>query len=153
MTNNIIDNKRIAKNTFMLYIRMFLTLCIGLYSSRVILNTLGVVDFGIYNVVGGLVAMFGFLNSSMTSGTQRFLTFTLGKDDKREMHKVFASSIVVHLLVGLFVLMLAETVGLWFLWNKMVIPFPRFIAAFVTYQCVVVSTIMNLPLFPQQRLS
>lgn len=89
------SNSRIAKNALMLYIRMFLTMIVGLYTSRVVLNTLGVEDYGIYGVVGGVVAMLGFLNASMSGATSRFLTFELGRGDKKRLAETFS----IHLIV------------------------------------------------------
>ena len=113
------NNKRIAKNTIMLHLRMFLTMVVGLYTSRVVLQTLGVEDYGIYGVVGGIVAMMGFLNASMSGATSRFLTFELGRGDKERLSKTFSSSLVVHIIIAAIVFVVAETVGLWFLCNKL----------------------------------
>lgn len=135
------NNKRIAKNTLLLYFRMFLIMGITLYTSRIVLNTLGVEGYGIYNVVGGVVAMFGFLNSAMSTATQRYLTFGLGKDDNEGQVKVFNTSIQIHAVIAIVVLLLAETIGLWFLCNKMVIPASRLDAAMWVYQCAVVSSL------------
>ena len=90
------NNKRIAKNTLLLYFRMLVTMAVSLYTSRVVLNILGVEDFGIYNVVGGIVAMFGFINGSMTSATQRYLTFELGQNNRAQLTKVFSTSLSIH---------------------------------------------------------
>ena len=90
------NNKRIAKNTLLLYFRMLFTMAVSLYTSRVVLNILGVEDFGIYNVVGGIVAMFGFINGSMTSATQRYLTFELGQNNRAQLTKVFSTSLSIH---------------------------------------------------------
>ena len=116
------NNKRIAKNTLLLYFRMLVTMAVSLYTSRVVLNILGVEDFGIYNVVGGIVAMFGFINGSMTSATQRYLTFELGQNNRAQLTKVFSTSLSIHGIISFLIIVLAETVGLWFLWNKMQIP-------------------------------
>ena len=100
MTNQTSDNnKRIAKNTLLLYVRMFFMMGIALYTSRVVLNTLGVEDYGIYNVVGGLVSMFGLLNGSMSSATQRYITFELGKGDDKSLNKIFSLSLQIHALI------------------------------------------------------
>lgn len=109
------NNKRIAKNTIMLYLRMFLTMVVGLYTSRVVLQTLGVEDYGIYGVIGGIVAIMGFLNASMSGATSRFLTFELGRGDKERLSKTFSSALVVHIIIAAIVFVVAETVGLWFL--------------------------------------
>lgn len=109
------NSKRIAKNTLVLYIQMFVSMLIGLYISRVVLNVLGVEDFGLYNVIGGVVAMFGVLNSAMASSTSRFITFELGRGNNDRLKSVFSVSLLIHLLIALLICVLAETVGLWFL--------------------------------------
>ncbi len=118
----------------MLYIRMLLTMAVTLYTSRVVLNALEVEDFGIYNVVGGFVTIFGFLNSSMASATQRFLSFEIGKKDFMQLGKVFSMSVNIHFLIALVILMLAETVGLWFVNTQLTIPAERMEAAQWVYQ-------------------
>ena len=93
------NNKRIAKNTLFLYFRMMFTMGVSLYTSRVVLNNLGVQDYGIYNVVGGVIAMFSFLNGSMSSATQRFITYAIGKGDQLQLEKVFSTSLQIHALI------------------------------------------------------
>lgn len=142
------NNKRIAKNTMLLYFRMILTMLVTLYTSRVVLNTLGVEDFGIYNVVGGVVVMFSFLNSAMSSATQRFLSFELGKNNIKQFTKVFSMSINIHALIAIIILVLAETIGLWFVNTQLVIPTDRMDAANWVYQCSILAfmvTIMSVP--------
>lgn len=95
--HKISNNKRIAKNTLLLYFRMGITMIVSLFTSRVVLNTLGVEDYGVYNVVGGVVAMFGFINAAMSSATSRYITFALGKGDEGELHKVFCTSVNIHI--------------------------------------------------------
>ena len=136
------NNKRIAKNTMMLYIRMFLIMVVTFYTSRVVLDTLGEIDYGIYNVVGGVVAMFGFLNAAMSSATQRYLTFELGRQDVDRLKRVFITSMNIHILIAIIVFIFAETIGLWFLYNKMTIPNERFSAAMWVYQCSILSTMI-----------
>ena len=148
MGNTTENNKRIAKNTLLLYIRMLFTMVVSLYTSRVILNTLGVTDFGIYNVVGGVVAMFGFLNSAMSSSTQRFITFELGKNNLNQLQKVFNTSIIIHVFISIVILILAETFGLWFLYHKMTIPIERLDAALWAYQGAIASTIVLIMSVP-----
>src|SRR5690554_6010568 len=123
------NNKRIAKNTAMLYFRMILTMVVSLYTSRIVLNTLGVEDFGIYNVVGGFVTMLGFLNSAMARGTKRFLAFEIGKSNYPQLVKVFSMSVNIHFLIALIILLFAETIGLWFINNQLTIPSERIEAA------------------------
>ena len=142
------NNKRIAKNTLLLYFRMLFTMAVSLYTSRVVLNILGVEDFGIYNVVGGIVAMFGFINGSMASATQRYLTFELGQDNRNQLAKVFATSLSIHAIISFFIVLLAETIGLWFLWNKMQIPADRMNAAFWVFQCSVAASVIMIMSVP-----
>lgn len=134
------NNKRIAKNTLLLYVRTLFIMLVTLYTSRVVLNTLGVTDYGIYNVVGGVVAMFGFINGSMSSATQRYITFALGKGDKENLQKVFSTALQIHVLIAVLIIILGETVGLWFMYTQMQIPADRMDAAFWVLQCSIVST-------------
>ena len=142
------SNSRIAKNALMFYIRMFLTLIVGLYTSRVVLNTLGVEDYGIYGVVGGVVAMLGFLNASMSGATSRFLTFELGRGDKKRLAETFSSALIVHIIIALIVFVLAETVGLWFVTHKLVIPAGRMTAAHWVYQMSILSAMLGITQVP-----
>lgn len=146
--NEISNNKRIAKNTIMLYIRMLLSMVVSLYTSRVVLNTLGVEDYGIYGVVGGVVAMFSFLNASMSGATSRFLTFEMGRGDEQRLRDTFSSALLVHFGIAFVVLLLAETVGLWFLIHKLVIPEERMFAAHVVYQLSILSTMVSITQVP-----
>lgn len=123
------NNKRIAKNTLLLYARMLLLMFISLYTSRVVLKTLGVVDFGIYNVVGGVVAMFSMLSGSLSAAITRFLTYDLGKNDSILLEKTFCSSVVIQTFLAIIIVILAEVIGVWFLNYKMVIPVDRIYAA------------------------
>ncbi len=136
------NNKRIAKNTLLLYVRMLVTMAISLYTSRIVLATLGIEDFGIYNVVGGVVAMFGCINGSMASATQRYITFALGKNDATNLKTVFSTALQIHALIAVLIVLLGETVGLWFLYNKMLISADRIDAAFWVLQCSIVSTVI-----------
>lgn len=142
------DNKRIAKNTAMLYFRMLFIMCVTLYTTRIILNALGVEDFGIYNVVGGIVVMFTFLNSAMGASTSRFLIFELGKKDYQQLKKVFSASLSSHIAIAFIVFVLAETVGLWFLTHKLVIPEDRMSAAHWVYQFSILSAMVSLTQVP-----
>lgn len=132
----------------MLYFRMFLTMGVSLYTSRVILNTLGVSDFGIYNVVGGVVMMLSFLNASMSSATQRFLSFELGKQDYDQLKKVFGMSVNIHIIIAIAIFFLAETVGLWFLNAKLNIPETRMGAANWVYQFSIFSFMVSIVSVP-----
>ena len=148
MQDTTSNNKRIAKNTIMLYIRMFISMVVGLYTSRVVLATLGVEDYGIYGVVGGVVGMMGFLNASMSGATSRFLTFELGTGDKERLAKTFSSALIVHIGIARVVLILAETVGLWFLSNKLNIPAERMQAAHWVYQLSILSAMFGITQVP-----
>lgn len=136
------DNKRIAKNTLFLYGRMLIVLVVGLLTSRVVLNKLGVDDYGIYNVVGGFVTIFGFLNGAMANATQRSITFELALGDLEKQIKTFSTSVNLHLFLAIIIAFFAETVGLWFLYHKMTIPTDRMDAAFWVYQLSVAATVM-----------
>lgn len=128
------NNKRIAKNTMMLYVRLLFTMVISLYTSRIILKTLGVEDFGTFTIIGGLVTLFSFLNNAMTTSTQRFLNFELGKNNLLGVRRIFSMSMTAHLSICLLILILAETIGLWFMNEKMNIPAERLTAANWLYQ-------------------
>lgn len=123
------NTRRIAKNTMMLYIRMLFSMLVSLYTSRVVLNTLGVEDYGIYNVVGGLVSMFTLVSSSLSAAVSRFLTFELGRGDSEMLKRVFSTSLLIHMLLAAVIVILSETVGLWFLNTHMTIPPERLQAA------------------------
>lgn len=142
------DSKRIAKNTMFLYIRMFFIMAITLYTSRVVLKALGIEDYGLYNVVGGIVTMFSFLSGSLGAATSRFITFELGKKDYTKLNKIFNVALVVHLFIALVIVLLAETVGLWFFYEKMVIPDARLTAAFWVYQISILNTVVAITQVP-----
>lgn len=146
------NNKRIAKNTLMLYIRMLLKMLVSLYSSRVILNTLGVDDYGIYNIVGGVVIMFGFLNSTMSGTTSRFLTFQIGSGDIKKLKETFNSAFTVHIIIAILVFIIAETIGLWFLNEKLVIPENRIYAANIVYQLSLFAAMISIIQVPYSAL-
>lgn len=142
------NTKRIAKNTLMLYVRMLFGMLVSLYTSRVVLRTLGVEDYGIFNVVGGVVAMLSFFNSSMATSTQRFLNYEMGKGDLARLKEVFCNAVNAHWLIGIVVVLLLESIGLWFVYNKLNIPVHQFDAAVWVYHCAVVSfflSIINTP--------
>ena len=146
------NNKRILKNTVMLYIRMFLILGISLYTSRIILKHLGVEDFGIYNVVGGIVAMMGIVKSVMSTSTSRYLNFALGKGDSSLLNKSFSVSFVIYVILAFVFIILSETVGLWFLNTKLIIPPERLFAANVVYQFCILSGANSLMSTPYNAL-
>lgn len=144
MSESSSNNKRIAKNTLLLYFRTFLLMAITLYTSRIVLATLGVEDYGIYNVVGGFVAMFTVISGALSSSISRFITFELGHGDKTKLNRIFSTSVNIQIGIGFLILILGETVGLWFLNTQMNIPTERIGAANWVLQCSLVSFIINL---------
>ena len=138
------NNQRIAKNTLLLYIRMLLTMSISLYTSRIVLDTLGEVDFGIYNVVGGFVSMFVIISGAMTTATQRFLSFEIGKGAKGNVKALFSTAIMIHFFLAFIILILAETIGLWFLNTHMNFPANRYVAANWVFQFSILTFIINV---------
>lgn len=142
------SNKTIAKNTMFLYIRMFIVMVVTFYTSRVILAVLGASDYGIYNVVGGIVTMMSFLNGALSSSSSRFLTYELGKGNMDQLKKTFSASLNLHICVALLVLLVGETVGLWFFYEKLVIPNERMNAAFWVYQFSIITTMVNFTQVP-----
>ena len=127
-------NKRLAKNTIYLYIRMLFAVCINLYTSRLVLEYLGVEDFGVYNVVGGIVSLMMFVNTAMSGATSRFITFCLAKNDVLELKATISSAIQVHAIIALFILLIGESVGLWFVNSQLNIPTESMYAANWVYQ-------------------
>lgn len=144
MTTQQENTKRIAKNTLMLYVRMLFGMLISLYTSRVVLQALGVEDYGIYNVVGGVVAMFSMVSSSLSSSVSRFLTFELGKGDMEGLKKVFSTSLSIQLVLSGIIIILAETIGLWFLNTHMTIPDNWLYAANWVFHASVLTFVINL---------
>lgn len=138
------NNKQIAKNALALYFRMFFTMLVGLYTSRVILQALGVEDYGIYNVVGGFVSMFSLISGSLASSVSRFLTFELGRKNLDKLKRVFSTSIFVLIGLAIIVFIATETFGIWYLNNKMVIPESRMTAAMWCFQFSLVTFVVNL---------
>lgn len=142
------NNLRIAKNTMFLYVRMLFLLVLGLYTSRVTLAVLGVEDYGIYSVVGGIVTLFMFFNSALTSGVQRFLNFYIGEDDNESLRKVFSFSMRAFIVLTLVIVLLSETIGLWLLEKYMVIPAERMNAARIIYQLSIIQTVFSMLKIP-----
>lgn len=138
------NNKRLAKNTLFLYLRMFFILAVTLYTSRVILEVLGVEDFGIYNVVGGIVTMFSMFTGSLTSAINRFLTIELGKQNQKRLNIIFSSSVNIQIILSVIICVLVELIGVWFLNNKMNIPDDRLHAANWVLHCSVLTFMINL---------
>ena len=141
-------NKRIAKNAAALYFRMIISMVVGIYTSRVILQALGVEDYGIYNVVGGFVSMFSLISSSLNVAVGRFLTYELGSGNRKRLRIVFSTSFFVMLGLSVIVIILTETVGLWYMFNKLVIPYERFYTALWCFQLSVASFIISLIVSP-----
>lgn len=142
------DNRKIAKNTMFLYFRMLLVMGVNLYTSRVVLQVLGFENYGLYNVVGGIVTMFTFLNGSLGAATSRYITFELGKRDFERLNKVFNTALIIHVIIALLIILLAETVGLWFFYEKMTIPHGRLEAALWVYQISVITCFFSLTQVP-----
>ena len=143
-----VNNKRIAKNTMILYFRMLITTVVSLYTTRVVLATLGVDDYGIYGLVGGIVSLLGFINASMSGATSRFLTFELAKGSIKRLSDTFSSAMIAHIIIACIVLLISETVGLWFLCNKLVIPENRMFAAHCVFQLSILSTMLTITQVP-----
>ena len=142
------NSSRIVKNTLALYFRQILIMLVSLYTVRVVLNVLGAEDYGIYNVVAGVVTMFGFLSGAMASASQRYFSFELGKNNQEGLEKIFAITVTIYAILALAIILLAETLGLWFVCKKLVIPAERLTAAKWIYQCAIISflfTIMTTP--------
>lgn len=148
MGNNSVNNKRIARNTLMLYIRMLIIMGVTLYTSRVILNTLGVKDFGIYNIIASVIVLFSFLNAAMTSTSQRFLSFALGKENTTGVQKVFSNSLSAFLILAIIVFILAETIGFWFIKTQISIPSERIDAANIVYHISIITTCIQIMRIP-----
>lgn len=145
---NSINNKRIAKNTLVLYCRTLVVLVVSLYTSRLVLNALGVEDYGTYNVVGGVVAMFSVISGALSSAISRFITFELGKGNKEKLRLIFSSSVNIQVGISLIVLLIGEIVGVWFLNYQMNIPQERLVAANWVLQCSLLTFCINLISIP-----
>lgn len=150
MQENQINNnsKRIARNTLYLYMRQILVMLVTLYTSRVILKVLGVVDFGVYNVVGGMVSMFAFLNSALGQATQRFIAIGIEKDGVDQQRKIFSMLMNVHILIAVVLFVLCESIGLWLFYNKLVIPADRLSSAFWVMQCTIFTLMITVTQVP-----
>ena len=144
MVNSSEKNKRIAKNTLLLYFRMLFMMAVSLYTSRVVLNALGVEDFGIYNVVGGVVVMFSMLSGSLSAAITRFITYELGKDNQENLKKIFSSSVTIQMGLAILIIVVAEAIGIWFLNVKMNIPDSRMQAANWVFQFSILTFAINL---------
>lgn len=142
------DNKRIAKNTMYLYVRMLVMAAVGLFTSRIVLDALGAEDYGIYNVVGGVIVLFSFLNSALISSTQRFINFFLGKKDMNMVNAVFSLSMSTYIVLSLVIILLGETIGLWFLNTYLNIPEDRMWAARIAYHFTIIQFVVNMLCVP-----
>ncbi len=138
------NNSRIAKNTIYLYIRTGITMIVALYTSRVVLNALGVEDFGIWGVLGGIVAMFGFINQSLSSSIFRYLTYSIGTGDVDRLNRTYNASIIVHIGLAFVIFLLCETIGQWFLAEKLVVPDGKREMANVVFHIVVFNSAISL---------
>lgn len=146
------NNKRIAKNTLLLYFRMLLMMFVTLFTSREVLDKLGVTDYGIYNVVGGVVAMLGFLNSSMSNAVQRYLSFEIGKNNEAGVNRIFNVSLFAHAGIAVFVFIVMEIVGVWYLNTHMNIPAERMDAANWVLQCSIFTTLFTIVQVPYNAI-
>lgn len=152
MSNSAVNNKRIVKNTLYLYLRMLIVMAISLYTVRAILDILGVVDYGIYNVVGGVVTMFAFMNRTLSTSSQRYFSIALAKSDFEDLKRFFSLNLTVFFILGLIVFFLLETIGLWFVNNKMTIPDERMGAANVVYQLSIIAMFLQIVAIPYMAL-
>lgn len=144
MADYIQNNKRIVKNTMMLYVRMLLLMFVNLYTSRVVLNSLGVEDYGIYNVVGGFVAMFAILSGSLSASISRFITFEIGRNNHEYTNRVFSTSVIIMLFICLILVILSFTLGYWFLNTHLNIPMNRLGVANWVYLISIITFVINL---------
>ncbi len=144
------STNRILKNTIYLYIRQIITLLVSLYTSRVVLDVLGIEDYGLYNVIAGFVVLLALINNSMVSATQRFLTYEIGKGDKTQVSNTFSMSMSIHILICVIIFILGETIGIYYIDNYLVVPDGRNVAAFWVYQLSLLSIFVNIIRSPYQ---
>ena len=149
MDQNSLNTRRIAKNTLMLYVRMLFMMFLGLFTSRIVLEALGENDFGIYDVVGGVVAMFSLISGSLTTAVTRFITFEMGKGEGAQLNKVYSNAVVIQLLLAVLIAVIAEPVGLWYIDNKMTIDPLRIPAARMVLHFSILAFMVNLMSVPQ----
>ena len=152
MLDNSSNNNRIAKNTFFLYLRMFITMAVSLYTVRVVLNVLTVEDYGVYGAVGGIILTFSFISSVLDNASQRFFSFELGKGLEGKVQEVFSTLSIIYAIVTLAIVLIAESVGIWFLQNKMIIPLGREIAAMWVYQFALASFVVTIMATPYRAM-
>ena len=146
------NKKRIAQNSLLLYVRMFITMLMGLITSRLVLDALGVIDYGIYNVVGGVTSMFVFLNTTMSVATSRFIAFAIGENNKKKLCTIYNQARIIHYGIGLLVLVLIESFGQWMVYNKLNLPYDRVTASILVLHSVSVVTILNIMSTPDMAL-
>ena len=146
------STKNIAKNSLFLYSRMLLNMLVGLFTAGIVLNTLGITDYGIYNIVGGFVTMFSFLNSSMSSATQRFLSFDLGKNDREQLRKTFSTTVTIHFGIAFIIVLALETFGLWYINSKLNVPQERMSAVNIIFQFSVLSSFFSIIQVPYNAM-
>lgn len=142
------NNKTIARNTIFLYFRMLITMGVGLFTSRIILQTLGVTDYGIYQTVGGIVGFISFLNNALATSSSRFLTFELGRGNSEKLRRTFSTTLSIHIAFAIIIIFISETLGLWFLYNKLIIPSDRFNAALYCFHLSVLAAAVNITQVP-----
>lgn len=152
MADNLSNNKRIAQNTIILYFRMIVVMLITLYTTRALLVALGVDGYGIYNVVCGFVSMFAFLNTSMANGVQRFYNYEIGKNGNTNISKIFSHSMCILLLLSFIIILIVESFGLWYLFNKMNIPEGKLTAAFWIFQFSMIQLVITMISVPYSAL-
>lgn len=146
------SNNKVMRNAGMLYVRMLVMLFVSLYTSRVVLNTLGISDFGIYNVVGGIVLMFAFISNTMAGASQRFFSYEIGRNNVEKLKQLFSVTLVIYVFFCILISVLAETIGLWFIRNKMNIPAERIDAALFVYHASIISFIFTIIRIPYNSL-
>lgn len=144
----VVSTRRVAKNSLILYVRVMITMLITLWTTRIVLNSLGEEDYGIYNVVGGIVVLFSVISSSLSASISRFITYELGHGNLDKLQSIFKTALRIQYIIGAIILILSETVGLWFLNNEMVIPANRLIAANWVFQFSVFSFVIDLVSVP-----
>ena len=138
------NNRRIAKNTLLLYVRMMFTMLVSIYTSRVILDVLGIDDYGLYQTVGGIVGFLAFINGALSAGSSRFITFALGENNENKLKETFSTTFLIHLALAFVVVILAETIGSWFLYYKLQIAQERMDAAVYVFHLSVITAFLNL---------
>lgn len=146
------SNRKIAKNTIMLYIRSLLIMVVSLYTVRIVLSTLGIEDFGIYNVVGGVVISLGIISTSLSGASSRFIAYAIGKKDPDLLKRYFSTIKLIHWLLACIILLIGDTIGIWFVTNKLVIPEDRMFSAIVCYQCSLLTSFVSIVSVPYNSM-